>query len=132
MPLLKYLLLTGNFPLDKSHFITVNKKGSCFSIRDAAPFFNSKLPKPFLHLIVREPSSLRLFQYLHRLRNSIVPLVHADLPSVLSLFQSIVGAVILHAGRTAVRLALRFLAVRSHLPAGTLRLAGCNIAAVAG
>ena len=26
MPLLKYLLLTGNFPLDKSHFITVNKK----------------------------------------------------------------------------------------------------------
>ena len=27
MPLLKYLLLTGNFPLDKSHFITVNGKG---------------------------------------------------------------------------------------------------------
>ena len=26
MPLLKYLLLTGNFPLDKSHFITVNEK----------------------------------------------------------------------------------------------------------
>ena len=26
MPLLKYLLLTGNFPLDKSHFITVNKR----------------------------------------------------------------------------------------------------------
>ena len=25
MPLLKYLLLTGNFPLDKSHFITVNE-----------------------------------------------------------------------------------------------------------
>ena len=24
MPLLKYLLLTGNFPLDKSHFITAN------------------------------------------------------------------------------------------------------------
>ena len=28
MPLLKYLLLTGNFPLDKSHFITVNGKAS--------------------------------------------------------------------------------------------------------
>ena len=25
MPLLKYLLLTGNFPLDKSHFITANQ-----------------------------------------------------------------------------------------------------------
>ena len=39
--------------------------------------------------------------------------------------------VIFHTGRTAVRLALRFLAVCSYLPAGSLRLAGCNIAAVA-
>lgn len=60
-------------------------KGSCVSDRDAAPFFNSKLPKPFPHLIVCEFSALRLLQYLHRLRNGGVPLVHADLPPALSL-----------------------------------------------
>ena len=44
------------------------------------------------------------------------------LPSDLSLLQPIIGTVIFHTGRTAVCLALRFLAVRSHLPAGSLRL----------
>lgn len=60
-------------------------KGSCVSNREAAPFFNSKLSKPFPHLIVRKLSALRLFQHLHRLRNGGVPLIHADLPPDLSL-----------------------------------------------
>ena len=75
-------------------------------------------------------SALRLLQYLHRLRNGGVPLVRADLPADLSLLQPIVGVVILHAGRTAIRLALRFLVVRSYLPADPFRLTGCNITAV--
>ena len=107
-------------------------KRSCVSDRDAAPFFNSKLPKPFPHLIVCEFSALRLLQYLHCLRNGGVPLVHANLPSDLSLLQPIIGTVIFHTGRTAVRLALRFLAVRPYFPAGPLRLTRRNIAAVAG
>ena len=108
----------------------VNKKGAASRSEMQLPFFNSKLPKPFLHLIVREFTSLRLFQHLHCLRNSGVPLVRTDLPSDLSLLQPIVGTVIFHTGRTAVRLALRFLAVCSYLPAGPLCLTGCNIAAV--
>ena len=66
------------------------------------------------------------------MRNGSVPLIHADLPAVLPLLQPIIGAVVLHAGWTAVRLALRFLAVRTHLPAGPLRLTMCNITAIAG
>ena len=96
-------------------------KRSCVSDRDAAPFFNSKLPKPF-----------RLLQDLHRLCNGGVPLIRTDLPANLSLLQPIIGTVIFHTGRTAVRLALRFLAVRPYFPAGPLRLTRRNIAAVAG
>jgi len=107
-------------------------KRSCVSDRDAAPFFNSKLPKPFPHLIVCEFSALRLLQDLHRLCNGGVPLIRTDLPANLSLLQPIIGTVIFHTGRTAVRLALRFLAVRPYFPAGPLRLTRRNIAAVAG
>ena len=110
----------------------VNDTLQLYSALLKTPFFNSKLPKPFPHLIVCEFSALRLLQDLHRLCNGGVPLIRTDLPANLSLLQPIIGTVIFHTGRTAVRLALRFLAVRPYFPAGPLRLTRRNIAAVAG
>ena len=87
-------------------------KRSCVSDRDAAPFFNSKLPKPFPHLIVCEFSALRLLQDLHRLCNGGVPLIRTDLPANLSLLQPIIGT------SYSTRAGLRFA-----LPCASLRCA---------
>ena len=92
----------------------------------------SKCLKSRFHFIIGQFAPLGHLQNFHCFRHGGVPLVHADLLPVLFLLQPIVGTVILYADRTTVGLALRFFTVCSYLPAGTLRLAGGNIVAVAG
>ncbi len=92
----------------------------------------SELVKPASQFLVRRFRTLRSLQQLLGFRYSGVPLIHADLPSLLSGLQTVVSSVILLPGRSAVRFSLSLLTVSAHLPAGALQLAGGDIVAVAG
>ncbi len=93
---------------------------------------SSELVKPASQFLVRRFRTLRSLQQLLGFRYSGVPLIHADLPSLLSGLQTVVSSVILLPGRSAVRFSLSLLTVSAHLPAGALQLAGGDIVAVAG
>ncbi len=61
-----------------------------------------------------------------------VPLIHTNLSTVLPLFQTVIGTVIFHLGRSAVRFALGLLPVSPYLSAGALCLTWSNAVTVAG
>lgn len=73
---------------------------------------SSELVKPASQFLVRRFRTLRSLQQLLGFRYSGVPLIHADLPSLLSGLQTVVSPVILLPGRSAVRFSL------SHLTMG--------------
>ena len=72
-----------------------------------------------------------MLQQFLRLGHSSVPLVLADLPSLLSGLQTVVGLVVFFLSRSVVLFSLGLLAVGAYFPAGTIRLTGCDIVAVA-
>ncbi len=83
-------------------------------------------------LLVRQLSPLRPRHQFLRLGHGGVPIVCADLASLLSDLQAVVGLVVLPSGRSAAGAALGLFAVGAYLAAGALGLAGGDVVAVAG
>ena len=90
----------------------------------------SELIKPAPQLLVCQLPALRALQQLLGLCHGGVPLIHADLSTLLSDLQTVVGPVVLLPGRSAVCLSKSLLAVSAYLPAGALQLAGSDVVAV--
>ncbi len=88
-----------------------------------------QFPRQFF---IRQFSPLRLRHQLLRLGYGGAPLVYADLASLFSDLQAVVGPVVFPLGWGVVGAALGFLAVSAHLAAGALGLAGDDAATVAG